>query len=76
MQEGYAFEGRPYANGVATFGFDLSSLQRLAVGIQHTFAPGLIGKFEVGADRLEGTDASGLGSDTIEFVAGELVLSF
>ncbi len=75
-REGFQFEGRPYANGTASYGFDLSQLQRLALGLRHTFAPGLVGKIEVGFDHLVATDASGLPNDTRVFTAAEVVLSF
>lgn len=75
-QEGYAFEGRPYANGTANYGYDLMRAQRVAAGITYTFAAGLIGKVEAGFDHLVGTTASGLPNATIDFVAAELVLAF
>lgn len=75
-REGYQLEGRPYANGAASYGFDLSQLQRLALGVRHTFAKSLIGKVEVGFDRLVATDTSGRPDDTRLFTAAELVLSF
>lgn len=75
-QEGYRFEGRPFANATATYGFDLRSLERLSIGLNHTFLPGLVGKAEVGCDRLTGTAASGRPDDTMPFVACELVLTF
>lgn len=75
-QEGYRFEGRPFANATATYGFDLRSLERLSIGLHHTFLPGLVGKVEVGCDRLTGTAVSGRADDTMPFVAGELVLIF
>lgn len=75
-REGYQFEGRPYANGAATYGFDLASLQRVALGVRHTFRPGLFGKLEVGFDQLTATEPSGLADDTRVFTAAELVLRF
>jgi len=75
-QEGYRFEGRPYANGSASYGFDLRSMQRVAFAVSRTFAPGLIGKVETGFDHLDGTAPSGLRDDTRTFVAAELVLTF
>lgn len=75
-REGYQLEGRPYGNGTASYGFDLSELQRVAGCIGYTFGKGLIGKVEVGFDHLEATDASGLRNDTRVFTAAELVLSF
>lgn len=75
-EKGYQFEGRPYANGNASYGFDLAQLQRVALGLHHTFAPGLIGKVEVGFDRLAAVAGSGLPTDTRGFTGAELVLSF
>ncbi|HEX5052669.1 MAG TPA: hypothetical protein VFZ65_12910 [Planctomycetota bacterium] len=75
-RKGFQFEGRPYANGAASYGFDLSQLQRVQLGLRHTFAPGLIGKVEVGFDHLVATDVSALPDDTRLFTAAELVLSF
>lgn len=75
-QEGYRFEGRPFANATANYGFDLRSLERLSIGLHHTFLPGLVGKVEVGCDRLTGTAVSGRADDTMPFVACELVLIF
>ena len=74
--EGYQFEGRPYGNGVATYGFDLTRAQRLAACVTCTFAPGLIGKIEAGFDDFVATNQSALPDDTREFFAAELVLSF
>jgi hypothetical protein len=75
-QEGYAFESRPYGNGVASYGFDLSQLQRVAAGLSYDFAPELTVKAEVGFDHLQATDVSGLPNDTRVFTAAELVFSF
>lgn len=75
-QEGYQFEGRPFANASTTYGFDLRSLERWSLGLHHTFLPGLVGKAEMGCDRLTGTAASGRPDDTMPFVACELVLTF
>jgi hypothetical protein len=74
--KGYAFEARPYGNGVASYGFDLSNLQRVAVGLRHDFAKELTAKIEVGFDHFEATDLSGLRNDTRPFTAAELVLTF
>jgi hypothetical protein len=75
-EEGYRFEGRPFANAGASYGFDLRSLDRLSLGVRHVFVPGLIGKLELGRDRLTGTRTSGLPDDERSFVAAELVLVF
>jgi hypothetical protein len=75
-REGYRFEGRPYANGSASFGFDLASLERLQIGVGLTLATGLVAKAEVGFDRLRAVDASPLGDDTRWFTAAELVFAF
>jgi hypothetical protein len=74
--EGFQLEARPYGNGLATYGFDLSSIQRMQLGVRHFFADSLIGKVEVGFDRLVATDVSGRPNDTRMFTAIELVLSF
>tara|TARA_R110002072_G_scaffold273253_2_gene434025 strand:- start:19787 stop:20992 length:1206 start_codon:yes stop_codon:yes gene_type:complete len=74
--EGYQFDGRPYGNGIATYGFDQMRAQRVAVGVTHTFAPGVIAKVEGGFDYFEATALSGLRNDTRNFVAAEFVLSF
>jgi hypothetical protein len=74
-QDGFEFEGRPYANG-SSYGFELSSLQRLQVGVSHTLAKGLVAKAEVGWDRLTAIDPSFQPDDTRMFTAAELVFSF
>jgi hypothetical protein len=74
--EGFRFEGRPYANGTASYGFDLTELQRVAACLQWTIAKDLLAKAEVGFDHLTATDQSGIPNDTRPFVAAELVLSF
>ena len=73
--EGFSFEGRPYANG-SSYGFDLSSLQRLQLGLGLQLAPGLVAKAELGWDRLMAIEGSGLRDDTRMFTAAELVLTF
>jgi hypothetical protein len=73
--EGFQFEGRPYANGSAV-GFDLSSLQRLQLGVGLTLASGLIAKAEVGWDHLRVIDGSAMRDDKRLFTAAELVFSF
>ena len=75
-QEGYSFEGRPYGNGLASYGDDLMAMQRIAAGISHDLAQELVFKVEVGFDHLRGTTLSGLPNDTRVFTAAELVLSF
>jgi hypothetical protein len=75
-QKGYRSDGRPYAAGVASYGFDLMALQRFQLCLRHEFARQLIGKVEVGFDHLEATDLSGLRDDTRVFTAAELVLAF
>lgn len=75
-REGYLFEGRPYGNGAASYGFDLSEIQRVAGCLGYTFTKGLVAKAEVGFDHLVATDTSGLRNDTRVFTAAELVLSF
>lgn len=74
--EGFQLEGRPYGNGAATFGFDLASLQRLALGLRHRLHGHLTTKVEVGFDHLEATDVSGRRNDTRLFTAAEVVLTF
>lgn len=74
--EGYRFEGRPFGNGTATYGFDLAAMERWSIGIAHTFVTGLTGKVEVGVDRLTATDVSARPDDTRSFFAAELVLVF
>lgn len=75
-QEGYAFESRPYGNGVQSYGFDLSSLQRVAVGLSFDIAQELVVKAEVGFDDFDAIAPSSLADDTRVFTAAELVLSF
>lgn len=74
--EGYRLEARPYGNGAASYGFDLSQLQRLALGLRRTWQPRLTTKIEVGFDHLVATDLSGLPNDTRVFTAAELVVTF
>jgi hypothetical protein len=74
--DGYQLEGRPWANGAASYGFDLAQLQRVAACVHYTFGAGLVGKVEVGFDHLVATATSGLRNDTRLFTAAELVLSF
>lgn len=74
--EGYQFESRPYEIATQSYGFDLSSLQRVALGVQRTFAKGLLGKVEVGFDQLTAIDPSGLPDSTRVFTAAELVFTF
>ncbi|MBL8728689.1 MAG: hypothetical protein JNM25_09685 [Planctomycetes bacterium] len=74
--EGFRFEARPYGNGAATYGFDLSSLQRVALGLRQHVHPNLIVKAEVGFDHFVATDVSGRPNDTRTFTAAEAVLTF
>jgi hypothetical protein len=74
--EGFQLEARPYGNGAATYGFDLSSLQRVALGLRQHLHEHLTAKLEVGFDHFEATDVSGLPNDTRVFTAAEVVLTF
>jgi hypothetical protein len=75
-REGYQFEGRPYAAESTGSGFDLSSLQRFAVGLQRDLAPELQLRGEVGSDRVRTIDGSAIPDDNRWFTGVELVLSF
>ncbi len=74
--EGYRFEGRPYGNGTASYGFDVAAFQRLAVAVAHTFHPNLLGKFELGVDRFDAANDSGLRDDNRLFLGAEVVVTF
>ncbi len=74
--EGYRFEGRPYGNGRASYGFEVDNAQRFAVAVAHNFHPNVIGKCEVGIDRFVSTRTSGLGNDDRLFFGAELVVTF
>jgi hypothetical protein len=74
--EGFQLESRPYGNGIATYGDDLSSIQRLALGVRERLHPRLAVKAEVGFDRLKATTLSGRGDTTGIFVGAEIVLTF
>ncbi len=74
--KGFQLEARPYGNGAASYGFDLSSLQRAALGLRQHLHQNLTAKVEVGVDHFVATDVSGLRNDTRMFTAAEVVLTF
>jgi hypothetical protein len=74
--EGFLLESRPYANGAANYGFDLSSIQRIAVGLRDRLHPRLQVKTEVGFDHEKATTVSGLRNTSGLFFGAEVVLTF
>ena len=75
-REGYQFEGRPYEAASASYGFDLSSRQRFALGLQHDVAEQLLARIELGADLVRMIDGSAFPDELRWFTGAELVLSF
>lgn len=73
---GFALESRPYGDGLTSYGYDLSSIQRFALCLRDRLHPKLDVKAEIGWDDYSATAVSGLPDDTRMFVAGEIVLSF
>jgi hypothetical protein len=74
--EGFQFEARPYGNGAASYGFDLSAIQRVALGLRQHVHQNLTVKAEVGFDHFVATDVSARPNDTRVFTAAEVVLTF
>lgn len=74
--QGYQFESRPYGNGVASFGFDIHNLQRLAGGVTRIFNPNLLGKVELGVDRILTSAGSSRDDDSRLFFSVEMVATF
>lgn len=50
--EGYSFDGKPFAGGKSKFGYDLSSLVRWALGIGYWFNPHTLVKIEYSRDEF------------------------
>lgn len=61
--EGYAFSGKTFTDGTASFGFDTERLRRLALGIGWTPNPRMRAKIEVGKDWFDLIDASPLATN-------------
>ncbi len=76
--EGYAFSGKTFVNGTASFGFDTERLQRLALGIGWMPNPRTRAKFEIGKDWFSLIDASPLlpRNDDRLFVGVEVAVGF
>lgn len=58
--EGYAFDGKPFANGSAAFGFDTRSLMRYAVGAGYWVNPRTLIKVEYALDDFRVISQSSL----------------
>ncbi len=74
--EGYQFSGRPFANADSPYGYDLSRLQQLEVGLAWRPQRGTIVKGEFGFDRLQAIDTCPFAGETRWFVALQFVVSF
>lgn len=75
--EGYHFDGKIYAGGNGSFGYDTKRFRRLGVGLGFEPNPRVRIKFELGRDWFELIDASELGgTDGREFAAAEIAVGF
>ncbi len=71
--EGYHFDGKIYAAGNSSFGYDTRRFRRVAVGLGYEPNPRVRVKFEIGRDDFELIDASPLtGTDDRGFVGAEV----
>jgi hypothetical protein len=75
--EGYHFDGKIYAGGNSSFGYDTDRFRRLGVGLGFVPNPRVVVKFELGRDWFDLIDASSLGgTNGREFAAAELAVGF
>ncbi len=76
--EGYRFEGQPFAGGSEDFGYDTKRFRRISGGLRWKVTPNVILKAEVGMDRFWLIDASSFNADDNRrgFGGLEVVLSF
>jgi len=75
--EGYHFDGKIYAGGNSSFGYDTKRFRRLGVGVGFDPNPRVRVKIEIGKDWFDLIDASPLtGTDGRSFVAAELAVGF
>ncbi len=56
--EGYGFDGKPFADGKAAFGFDTKALYRWAIGLGYWANPRLLMKLEYSRDDFQTIDGS------------------
>jgi hypothetical protein len=74
--EGYHFDGKPYAGGNSAFGFDTERLRRLGVGLGWQPNPRLTAKLELGKDWFDLIDASPLEDEDRNFIGLEMTVGF
>lgn len=75
--EGYHFDGKIYAGGNNSFGYDTKRFRRLGIGVGFEPNPRVRIKFELGRDWFDLIDASTLtGTEDREFAAAEIAVGF
>ena len=75
--EGYHFDGKIYAGGNGSFGYDTERFRRLGIGLGFVPNPRVVLKFELGRDWFDLIDASSLGGTSgRHFAAAELAVGF
>jgi len=74
---GYHFDGKTFAGGNSTFGYDVKSFRRLAIGLGWQPNPRVVAKLEVGRDRFDLIAASTVPNPgRRNFVGFEVAASF
>ncbi|HYC56074.1 MAG TPA: hypothetical protein VEL28_14160 [Candidatus Binatia bacterium] len=72
--EGYVFEGRPFADGSDSFGYDTESMWRIALGLGYRPNDRMLLKLEWSRDRFDLIDGSALrGRDQSRHLVGGLL---
>ncbi|MGI9293942.1 MAG: hypothetical protein ACR2PS_08155 [Pseudomonadales bacterium] len=76
--EGYHFDGKTFAGGNSTLGFDTERFRRLGIGIGWRPNPHLLTKLEVGRDWFDVIDASPLSTNNGDrnFIGLEMAVGF
>mgnify|MGYP005988094627 CR=1 FL=1 len=75
--KGFHFEGKSFANGNKTYGFEAKTFTRMALGLGWIPNPRIIAKFELGKDHFELIDNASMAEmNERDFIGLELIGKF